>query len=648
MWDLLPAELLEKVFNYLSYDSISQCQLTCKQWAKVAQPQLYKQVTLSTCNIEKFKHTIQSSAIGMLVKKINLNNKNNSLFNPLQYGEYFNVIPTLSVHCPFIESFNISHTSLSFWFNFKNARDSNYWPRLKEIPYPMEANEIEYYTQIALGLRDSLESLLLCDQLSYAEDNHLSLYRAEYDALKKELSSFHRLKKLFIRMHTHESIEDIDSVFEDCLSLKILNVNLYYSNPTTTTTITISTSHPLPFEEEEEMCFTHIVPSPTIFSLELNSVIHTNRVYPYIMHKFPSLRRLYVNVACDDRTRQLMRLTKPKFSKEFIEHLYHYISNIEDCYLDNLHVSNITETIYHWLMTARRDNNRTLRIMYENDRLNEVHHENATHLRLYTTKEDETVDFQENNHPLEREGMMMVKLAVIFRADVDEFSLPHIELIDKIGHTSSFTTLDLDMKQKRVCRFMADNNNDFLNMISGYYLDHLFRTCTSLRTLILRGAFLLDCAPNTDTSQSIEHLILSRCRIHPPVLYQLSIRLPLLKTLSFYCWEFVTVDGRNSTEYIEQSLMVDMPYSSLHTIRWISDDDQRRNMADVFYLRVCTIRKESYYRGDQNRLYLTSAQAYRHSMSRETTMTFYIRCKDIKIFSLYHKGFHTDYELINQ
>ncbi|KAI9487006.1 MAG: hypothetical protein EXX96DRAFT_551486 [Benjaminiella poitrasii] len=658
MWDLLPAELLEKVFYYLSNHSVIHCQLTCKQWAKIAQPHLYKEVTLSTLNIEKFKRTILSSTnnntIGMLVKKINLINEDNALFDPLRYGEYFNVIPTLSVQCPHVESLNVSKTSFSFWLDLNNARDNNYWPRLKEIPYPMEVDGIYYYTKMVLGLRGSIKNILLCDQLNYVENaiiiddnrqhSHSSLYRSEYVLLKRELSSFLHLTKLIIRVHTNESIQDFDSVFEDCPLLKNLSVTLYYFDPAKH----VEGEEEAGNDEEEEPCLTDIVPRPNVAILDFISTIHSSKDYLYIMYKFPSLRRLYINFGCDERTTRLVKRSRPMLSKQLIKNLLNYIIKIEDCRLDNIYTSNFTETVYH-LMTTAGENviYSPLEIIYENDNLNEIHHEDAAYLRLCTIKKEldnKTLPFQELNTTNKQKKS--VHFTIVFKADTDEFALPHVNLLNEIGHTTSLIRLELDMKQKRACRFMADNT-DFINMISGYYLDHLFRTCISLKYLVLRGAFLLDCDPNTDISQSIEHLILSHCRIHPPVLYQLSIRLPLLKTITLDCWEFVTVDGRNSTEYIEQFLMVDMPYTSLNTIRWISDD-KKKSMGNVFYLRICTMIKEVYYRGDRSELHTTSAQAYRQSMSRETTMTFCIRCKDIKVFSLYHKGFHMDYQLVSQ
>ncbi|KAG2235896.1 MAG: hypothetical protein JSY10_17815 [Paenibacillus sp.] len=180
IWKYLSHDILDIVFQYLEFDTmvsscpdertyvhlydIYQCQLTCKNWASLAQIYIYKRVLLNdNRDAEIFLRSIQDNGLGYLVKHIhlpeNLGRTETSRESALAYIHY------IAVFCPFLKTLNMDATDfrdVCVWKAIRDERLGGNFTRLQVMPLVEEETEntILYYNDAIYSLQQTLRELV--------------------------------------------------------------------------------------------------------------------------------------------------------------------------------------------------------------------------------------------------------------------------------------------------------------------------------------------------------------------------------------------------------------------------------------------------------------------------------------------------------
>ncbi|KAI8979046.1 hypothetical protein BDF20DRAFT_835112 [Mycotypha africana] len=638
-------------------------------FAKARRPRYHKE--------QKLLEEESKDIVGKYVRRLYLKH----IFSPhLRHWDAYDVLSNLVTYCPYTEEVILLDKPFrNFWVKLMSVRYEGYWQCLKRVSYPYRENEIEFYLLAILACRHTIEDILLCDQLTNRPRGDADyIYEKEYYQVASKLHEFTNLKTLTVKRHTHESIMKFNDMIDACPLLTELSITLYNSRSMQPIVSFQNYSHPNNFMERKQISY-----------LKLETVLSQD-VLSYIMKKFTSLRCLKLNMECDEANVGWMRKLHTNYNIDLIDQFIDYLRSITSYGIDHLYIRNIEDM----LCRCHIGKEHTLEIRYDHDtkRHDEEDMDNKPRHRFRLVKEEEESS----------------SLATVFypACHVD---LPHIKIVDKCGEHLELLTLDMrqwsNYNYTRIQRLLAGQRSTSPNATSvsvstlphvntlpnneshespeemrqqnqeasgmdqimyNYHLDRLFRACTSLKRLNLIGLFLLDFDPYLSINQSIEHLSLHLCYIYIPIFYQLSVRLPQLKSLTVNGWYFVEPDGKAHIQ-THHNFQIDMPYTAFEQISWLggtkaNTDSNNNNDNDFsipgsnisnsnnncyakkyFYLKVSTLTVEKYLKLDNHVIQLGSPEEFRRCLQNDQILTFHIRCKSLKKFTIKYYQFKRSY-----
>lgn len=160
--DIAP-EILESIFGFLKPLDLTQCQLVCNKWSRMAQEQLYKNVKgfSSAEKFNSFLETINSSPSNpnSYVKSLDIWPLSTHL-NERGYEK--NLMSRRKIHitrekCPKIESFHAYRTYV-VWNGITSEVKSGNFKHLKITPSLTDKHYLAY-AHTAVALSKNLESL---------------------------------------------------------------------------------------------------------------------------------------------------------------------------------------------------------------------------------------------------------------------------------------------------------------------------------------------------------------------------------------------------------------------------------------------------------------------------------------------------------
>jgi hypothetical protein len=610
-WPNLPLELLIQVLKRIDRRDIIQCQLVCRSWIRATQVALYRDSVLTSLDqATGFLSTIVSSPSypGKHVQSLTLSK---DLFTEqLSVWDPLNLFTSLVEYCPNLEILKLERTFKPFWVRLLHERNSGNWTLLKNIPMPMVESEIEYYVYAAISLKDTLETLQICDALS---SNIIGApHDLEFKTLAKRLKDFKSLISLDIKHHTEKKLIEMDALIEDCQSLKELNVALYPTQvqPVNSESETVT-------EEVLQM----IKPRPKITKLTVTTAIKSESTFKYIMRKFPSLSSFFFNETTTKKTQKLMKANRFRMSNEVIDQLIEYLSKIRTYTVSFLYIDNISKFIGS---LAESDLIRLSRlaVCYDVDDMNDDELDNNPRMKLE-----------------KRIATAAPTAIVIYRANCSTPVLPHMRLLEEVGAKLVFLLVDLGKRVEYMEQEMMIPGSNVERSLKGYFVDQALQACKKLNILRIFGGTLMSCNPDRTINESVKELELLNCKIQAQVLTELAVRMPNLKTLTLRNCEYLTSGGQVivSRNYV----LIDTPYASLQRLRWMGPAEHTTT-ADHFLIKISTPSGEQYYKANE-RLLRCGVDDYNSVLRKKEYLKFHIRCTSIEAFVVKYAGFDRIY-----
>ncbi|GAA5801493.1 hypothetical protein HPULCUR_006941 [Helicostylum pulchrum] len=203
----------------------------------------------------------------------------------------------------------------------------------------------------------------------------------------------------------------------------------------------------------------------------------------------------------------------------------------------------------------------------------------------------------------------------------DETSSP-VELIEEVE--SLLTNLRIGSD---ILRFF-DTVESTGATYQGHFLDHVFKHCSLLKKIECFFFALESCNPKLSINTSIEELVFGSNIIYPIVLEQLSIRLPNLRTMSFFESSFMRYNGRCTYEKKLDINMQHNKFDKLHITR-----KPTQEYSD-FFLKYSRENEDTYFYNDlkPNFTWLSkcSYMDYYVRLSSKTTYFLNLRCKAVR------------------
>lgn len=277
-WKDLPAEVLHLILSYLLEgrynETVAECALVCKSWGIVVKSQLYGKVSIySITGLSNFNNTIVENAdTANMVKSVELRmgfDKN--------FLEQCGHVHTLLSNLPNLQHFS-SRPPCFLWV-IAVLLDS----KLKNLISFGDHNSIPFsndYVTCALLLRKRLQ------------DVSLRGAGEPYNRLYKKLHRFKKLEELTYETRLTYPFEELDSVVEKCLVLRKLTIIVTHMQIRSLSDQTAAVA-------EKRIPLLQYSPRPAVQYLEI--VRDYGKVdqslLTYIIHKFPSLKRLVIDTA---------------------------------------------------------------------------------------------------------------------------------------------------------------------------------------------------------------------------------------------------------------------------------------------------------------------------------------------------------------
>ncbi|KAG2236643.1 hypothetical protein INT48_000198 [Thamnidium elegans] len=524
-WSELPAEILQHTLRKVDdKKTIFQCQLVCKTWQKSAERIGYHTIDFTSYDsqLKKFVDTLQSSEhLGKLVNRFNFNKIFHNPDKPWDPKGHFD---KLSDHCPNVQVITTGHACYSLWLRLLTEKDK--WKKLLEIPKPFQSNDIQVYMATAFAFNDRLTHLILA--LKSPESRTVALTRGLRVKLLSDLSTFKSLKHLGIHRPNGMKLEEVDEILDTCPQLASLTIPLLYENTETAQdpleTIAI---HSVARRSAELLDKIKLLKPKTSLK-KLNFNVTTDggdETLTYIMHVMPNLDLLQFNqdISISDEKRNIV-YSVPVISSFLQYGLHRKFFAVK--YLGCEDISSVLSV--YWRSEAYRATKKEISLSIDGN------------------------GFLGNSFPAKPSISISGRRDVTVSYTSLEGTSTPVELIERMGPVL------INLNVKLSPPVAPSETEETIAIYQGYFLDHVFERCRSLKKLECSFPTLQSCNPELSTNASIEELDLNFTGINPTVLYQLSVRLPNLKIMTFIENTFIKYDGRPIKG---RKMTINMPYT---------------------------------------------------------------------------------------
>ncbi|KAI9474298.1 MAG: hypothetical protein EXX96DRAFT_611090 [Benjaminiella poitrasii] len=628
-WSNLSAEVLQMIFNYIasccskSIIDLVACQLVCKQWRQTAQKVLYTNVELSkSSNAISFVNTIRSSAYnpGVFVRCISLNQQELFKYDAKDLDwDPSHIFEHLGKWCPNIEKIDIIPLLLppkQFWLRLANESQVGYWKRLKSIPRPFGIGDMEYYTSAALALRDTLEDISVVNGRLLFD-----ISRSEYDIypytlLYQSLKKFKRLKKLEIGVESNKgNLVDLEEALNDFPStLRKLHFQ--------TRTARIGGGAAL------NKNIVTIKPCLGIKSLVINTFIDNSNAIEYIIHKFPKLKTLKLNLDPDVSLESLL-IEKGGFElrNDLFKTFSKYLLQLEECRV-NLVLDNMKEFVSYFLKAGN----------FSKLHFGFVFSENAVN-SLSTIQTPMVLIDNDRN----ADGTHDLALSFYFQREHLQDLLATMDyLLEEAGNT----VYSLDIKSDR---HFIDTMEHFdagsSDMLEGSFMNYILRKCEFLQVLSLSSHIFYEETfdSNNQTvcwNDSIREIVFDNCDFHEDFFLKLSARYYKLEKLSIAAdYGFMMLDSDDEDESSNNLIILNLPETNLKELYFALEGIPEAEDGSPIkaYIKLVVSGEAKCYRGDKSMVFRQCPEeVYEKALSsrRRSDLYLRIRCKQFGLLDL--------------
>ncbi|KAI8092325.1 uncharacterized protein B0P05DRAFT_525806 [Gilbertella persicaria] len=474
------------------------------------------------------------------------------------------------------------------------------WKYLNMLQYPFDDKEIESYNYTVLAIRDTVKQLMICDSLSNAAPN---FHTNQFSMMMNKLNEFKQLNKLDIRNHTNSPLTELDSMLDKCVQLEDLSITL----------------HPIdlasePFSQEtSQVNVKKLKPMKSVKQLTLNMLLNSQDALPYVMYKFPNAKHLNINYFYVFSQLGVEQEPKPFYTTEFLRAFSAYLQQMESVHIDDIQAQNLLDVV-RCLQANANEIRLVVDVLFEEE---------------FTGSSIDTLGIKLGFKPVPRMNYV---------SKIGNHSLNFLNILRETANV--LTSLKIECSKLDEPDFISQDM-DFRHLYYGYFLDDIFTSCPKLKSLTLNDTTLMKLNPEAGINHSIETVKFFLVRFDLHVLFQLSVRLPVLKYLTIDIWSNCGSEGQHIPDS-NNHYFVDMPYTSFNTFSFL---DEHRRYSDQFFMRLCTTKGEKYYIGSRDRLAESDYRVYNEAKVVKSLLSFDIRCRSIKKIGVYVSTIYVLHEI---
>ncbi|KAI9474028.1 MAG: hypothetical protein EXX96DRAFT_580306 [Benjaminiella poitrasii] len=608
-WTKIPPELLQTIFKYhnVPISTLIECQSVCKSWCRSAQPILYSNVVLSKLDkTSTFVNTIISCPTnpGAFVKSIALDLIDNRMSRQIY------LLDTIAKYCPNVECLDeLCLVDQPVFLSLLQQIRDGYWQHLKTIPSPSDEIAIESYVDTVIALRDSIEKVLLQDHVSteLAGKGRLD----QYLRLRRLLKDFKQLKTLTVRTRTRRgNMLELEDLFLDGVPSTVRS--LFFN------TFTV----PMQQTEDFHPTLASIKPCYSVKHAAINTFIDNSHAIEYIMHKFPRLDCLTVDINPDDEIHGRVIISQSfSLRKDLFPRLVDYLQRL-DRFDIQLNLNNMVEFAVYFLSTSTKYSSFHLEATYD-----DVYDEMC--------KGMSKIENNDAKDPLRIE-------CSLDKNKMNESLSSFTEMLENVGAKLTSLTIRFPSWTDTQHWFMTRDDATWSNYLKGYFIDHVFKHCPNLKGLEVKGFNVLYMfyTEEMTINQTITHLVLDHPCIPVEVYKVLSLRLLALTSLK-------VVGGYPLSFENSNVIVIDMPYSSLKS--FIYADKKVEEDFTCLCLKLIIDTNVSFYTCSHDlKMRRCTAQEFQELMASDSTdLRFDIRCKQFERFELHYVDVEWDmYQVI--
>lgn len=593
-WNELPAEILQHTLRKVDdKKTIFQCQLVCKTWQKSAERIGYHTIDFTSYDpqLTMFVDTLQSSEhLGKLVNRFNFNKVFLAPDKPWDPKGHFD---KLSDYCPNVQVMTTGHACYSLWLRLLTEKDK--WQKLLEIPKPFQSNDIQVYMATAFAFNDRLTHLILA--LKSPESRTVTLTRDLRVKLLSDLSKFKSLKNLGIHRPNGMKLEEVHEILDTCPKLVSLTIPLLYES-------TENALIPLETVPRRSMDFFDKIKllQPKTCLKKLNFNVTTDggdETLTYLMNVLPNLELLKFNqdISISDEKRNIT------YSVPVVRSFLQYGLGRKFFSAKYLACEDIGSVLSgYWQSEAFKATKKEVSLSIDGN------------------------GFIGNSFPTKP------CIGVSFRRDITvsytslEGTSTPVEIVEKMGPLLTNLNLKLTIPAASI------GTEETIAIYQGYFLDHVFENCRSLKKLECSFPTLQSCNPQLSTNASIEELDLSFSGINPTALYQLSVRLPNLKRMTFIENAFIKYDGRLNKG---RRMNINMPYTKFEELR--IEETPKRVFAHLFLKHSNEFGDRYFYTALKQgitKLKKCTFADFTNKMDDKSSYFLYLRCREVGDFTI--------------
>ncbi|KAI9349402.1 hypothetical protein BD770DRAFT_413257 [Pilaira anomala] len=578
---VFPQEVLNLIFFYLSTRDLLHCQLVNSIWNEASVRLLYSDICLNLVQTELYIRTISnSSRLSSYLKYIDFGWQLTTIRNN-EVWKKDRLLSIILQHCPNILKLHAYNPSPEIWTRLMYASKEGQLTHLQCLPIHTTARQIDSYAYATLFFKDTLTTLLLCDD----KTNDITTNWANSVGCQTVLSyitEFRHLQHLSVGSHTSQPLDSFDALIEDCRHLKSFSVRLY----------------PVTQSETEEKTNRTIYPRHGVHKLTCDwEIIKGDDQLKYIMLKFPSLQDL--NILFDpfitdvSLQRREPRATSFKIITEFLHYAFDIPKLVFEFYLDK------DDLIHVWTQFMKKnDKHRKMGISY----IPNYHDPSKIVMHV-------------------KEGISKI----MFPLKDNDLSLPHVDFLAANGNLIQSLAIESMWEAQAA---LKPTSTIYDRLKKEDWIHRILQLCPFLQELTFSNPNSMLISENV----SFQHREIKKFAFdifRPEMSFGflkcLSLNLPNLKQLQFGFHDWFELDDF-------YCIKIDMPYTKFDLI---TCTEILRQEDTEYYIRLKTLVAEKLFVVDQDQLLLTiSAEQEPIGKKKSSSKQLYfdITCQQLNEF----------------
>ncbi|KAI9359897.1 hypothetical protein BD770DRAFT_385735 [Pilaira anomala] len=608
-WNQLPTEILQVIFKhleekksipsvprrhlYIASKDLAQCQLTCKNWTRLAQSNLYTSLELANLlQLRSFVDTLitQNQLLGLSIENISFIFRRDESYDI----DIFDLISKIVCFCPDLKGLYTNFaTCIGLWNCIQTQKSKGFFPNLEFMTRPQHAyHQIPEYNIAAYSIKETLRELTIyCSQLELIEPG------------EKKLEHFINLNTLYFILHQTSNVYTIHQQIQRCSSVKW--VDIAYK------TFAQGENQIIPTLDESshihDIC-------PNVRKFCIRGIVFDKQLPEYMMKIFPNLDTVDLNfkllrnpdsplldkLSTNDALRFLSFLLKMKS----VNVSYIPIEDVDDVMIHLQGIHNNSSSIHQHLD-----------ITYTYDR----RIKGPTYLKLSTTEINLNLQVIHNS----KRQIIFPQMGLIMGTYSRLIQLKSIRM-----------NMGMQPEMMKAGAYISNNEANLYHIFHRYpHLESLHILNTPLDTF------------GTTTTAATRLKLQKRFALRNLTLERSLIGPDLLESLSFHTYRIATLTIRDSMlffmdddEDFPYTVCIHMPDTEFNRIDFY---ESRRRRCDQFQvgLNLKKIRDDSttscWFLGNDGKFETCTEEVYNELQRTHSLISFVIQCADISAIHLY-------------